>query len=95
MPTGDLPIRYPAYDLERFICQRLDDQTVWQGLLSLEQEAQATQYAAVWSGMGEGLQGDLIGQMVERVTFFAKNTEMLITFTAQCREVISARIQHN
>lgn len=88
-------VRYAAYDLERFICQRLDDQTVWQGLLSLEQETQATQYAAVWSGMGEGLQGDLIGQMVERVTFFGKNTEMRITFTAQCREVISARIQQN
>ena len=87
-------VRYPAYDLERFICQKLDDQTVWQGLLSLEQEDQATQYAAIWSGMGEGLQGDLIGQMVEKVTFFRKNTEMRITFTAQCREVISARIKH-
>ncbi len=86
-------VRYPAYDLERFVCQKLNDQAVWKGLLSSEREAQAVQYATVWSGMGEGLQSDLVGQMVERVTFAKKNTEMQITFTERCHEVISARIQ--
>jgi site-specific DNA recombinase len=88
-------VRYPAYELERFVCQRLEEQSVWRDLLSPEQTAQATQYAAVWSGLGDGLQGDLIGQMVERVTFARKNTEMRITFTASCHEVIPARIQQN
>jgi site-specific DNA recombinase len=88
-------VSYPAYDLERFVCQKLSEEDVWRGLLSTTQATEAAPFAAAWSALGASLQDDMIGQMVDRVAFTRKNTEMRITFTTRCREAISAKIQGN
>lgn len=86
-------VHYPAHDVEQFVCQQLATPALWRQLLLPDQAEQTEAFATAWSALGDRMQNDLIGQMVERVTFRRKNTAMRITFTDRCRDVISARIQ--
>jgi hypothetical protein len=83
-------VRYRAFDVEQAVYEVLGEESTWHGLLTPVHAEEAQAYATIWSSLGYSLQNAFVGQMVDRVTFGRKNTEMRITFNPRCRELLSS-----
>ena len=84
-------VSFPAWEIENFVCQQMGDEKTWAKLVaSGPSVASSKSLATLWQSLDVLSQMQIMAQVVERVEFRRKNTELQITFNARLLETLIA-----
>jgi site-specific DNA recombinase len=74
-------VSFPAWEVEDFVRRQLGDHKTWEELAFADARITAKPMAALWQSLDLPSQMRILAQVVERIEFGRKNTELRITFT--------------
>lgn len=81
-------VSYPVWEMEDFVRRQLEDQKTWDELALADARIAAKPMAALWQSLDLPSQMRILAQVVDRIEFGRKNTELRITFNDSIRRTI-------